>query len=123
MINRAHRFHGYNSLRFVYRQGQTERGQLMSLRYCPNSKRQTWRLAVVVSKKVSKSAVQRNRIRRRIYEVVRLQAHRIDQPYDLVITVFQNNLTDLPAAELSRRLTELLARAHVIIEPKESPNV
>jgi ribonuclease P protein component len=66
MIGRANRFHGYNSLRYVYKHGKTVRGPHMSLRFCPDAKRQDYRLAVVVSKKISKSAVARNRIRRRI---------------------------------------------------------
>jgi ribonuclease P protein component len=60
MISRAHRFHGYNSLNFVYRNGQTVRGPLFAIKYTINPKRKSYRAAVVVSKKVNKSAVARN---------------------------------------------------------------
>ena len=109
MIGRANRFHGYGSLRYVYRNGQTVRGPHMSLRYSKNAKRQTYRLAVVVSKKINKSAVARNRMRRRIYEAFRAQT--VQAPYDLVITVFQANLEDLPAAELHKQVASLLEQA------------
>ncbi|MBI3337916.1 ribonuclease P protein component [Candidatus Saccharibacteria bacterium] len=88
MISRKHRFHGYGSLKYVYRHGQTVRGPLTSLKYTHNDRRQTYRLAIVVSKKVNKSAVTRNRIRRRLYEAVRQYESKIIEPYDLVITVF-----------------------------------
>jgi ribonuclease P protein component len=114
MIGRAYRFHGHNSLKFVYQHGQTVRGPLMSLRYCANDKRQNYRLAVVVSKKVAKSAVDRNRIRRRLYEIVRQQAN--IGSYDLVLTVFTAEVAQLPANELSQKVTDLLRRAHVIIK-------
>jgi ribonuclease P protein component len=87
MIARKHRFHGYGSLKYVYQNGKSVRGPLNVLKYAPNPKRTQYRLAVVVSKKVAKSAVTRNRIRRRIYETFRL-ALPVDTPaYDLVVTV------------------------------------
>ncbi len=114
MIARTHRFHGYSSLRFVYRYGQTVRGPLLSLRYVLNDRRQTWRLAVVVSRKVSKSAVVRNRIRRRIYEIVRLQSPKIVKPYDFVFIIFSSQLNDLEPEKLTDMIIELLQKAGVI---------
>ena len=126
MIGRANRFHGYGSLRYVYRNGQTVRGPHMSLRYSKNSKRQDYRLAVVVSKKINKSAVARNRMRRRIYEAFRTQTIDVP-PYDLVITVFQANLEELPTDELNKQISNLIEQAGLshgvnrgIIETKET---
>ena len=65
MLGKLHRFHGYNALNLAHKQGQVVRGPAMSLKYMLNTRRQIYRVAVVVSKKVSKSAVTRNRIRRR----------------------------------------------------------
>ncbi len=100
MISKTHRFHGHNSLNYVYRNGQTVRGPLTSIKYIVNERRSTYRVAVVVSKKVHKSAVTRNRIRRRIYEQVRLIADEITQPYDIVVTVFHESVAELPVNEL-----------------------
>ena len=127
MLGQAHRFHGYGSLRFAYSNGQTVRGTLMGIRYCNNPKRQAYRVAVVVSKKVSKSAVVRNRIRRRVYALIR-QAHLAEQPaYDIIVTVFNQAVADIPAQELTNELNEMLDRTEVkraaprgIIETKES---
>ncbi|MDB5164334.1 MAG: ribonuclease [Candidatus Saccharibacteria bacterium] len=113
MISTKHRFHGHNSLRFVYQKGQTVRAGVGSLKYTLNTRRNSYRLAVVVSKKVSKSAVQRNRIRRRIYEAVRLQEAAITKPYDLVITVFQDNVTTMPSEKLRQDVTYLLRQAKI----------
>ncbi len=113
MIGRANRFHGYGSLRYVYRHGKTVRGPLMGLRYCPNSKREDYRLAVVVSKKVHKSAVQRNRMRRRIYEVFR--EHLVhSQPFDLVLTVFSPQAAEVPINELRDQVQSLLDQAELM---------
>jgi ribonuclease P protein component len=109
MIGAAHRFHGYNSLRGVYQRGQTVRGPMISLRFAERQPGRRYRVAVVVSRKVSKSAVVRNRIRRRIYEVVR----RVEVPaaIDLVFTVFDSQLADMPANKLESSISQLLAKA------------
>lgn len=104
MISRKHRFHGYGSLKYVYQNGKTVRGPLTALKFTTNPRRNDFRLAVVVSKKVNKSAVVRNRIRRRVYEAARRQL--IDnQPYDLVLTVFSEQLATMSPAELDELLS------------------
>lgn len=114
MISRPHRFHGYGSLKYVYRHGQTARGQLFSTRAVANPRRQSYRCAVVVSRKVNKSAVARNRIRRRLYEAVRLVEADIDQPHDIVLTVFNDQVAELPFASLSKQLAKQLAELGII---------
>lgn len=130
MILRTHRFHGYNSLRHVYSRGTTVRGSNLALKYVLNRRRSSYRAAVVVSRKVHKSAVVRNRIRRRIYEILRGYQSDISQPYDIVITVFHEQLAAMPAKDLQDAVEELMHKAgilsvpqqpgqHAIVEPKE----
>lgn len=114
MIRRKHRFHGRGSLRFVYSRGATVRGSLANLKYVLNDRRSEYRLAVVISKKVSKSAVKRNRIRRRVYEVVRLEGERIAKPYDMVVTVFQEKAASIPYERLQKEVVELMKKAGII---------
>lgn len=111
MLARNYRFHGLGSLNFAYRQGKTVRGQSLSLRYVPNSRRQVYRVAVVVSRKVHKSAVVRNRIRRRLYEVVRLELPSTVPPHDLVFTAFSDTLATMPPTELRQLVAGLLKKA------------
>lgn len=112
MINRLNRFHGHGSLRYVYQHGSTVRGPLCSLKYVRNEKRKNYRLAVVVSKKVHKSAVRRNRIRRRLYEAMRLQATDIPA-YDMVLTVFHEQVADMPSDELTKMVKAQLRQAGI----------
>ncbi len=121
MISRLHRFHGHGSLRYAYQHGQTVRGPLTSLKFVVNGRRKTYRLAVVVSKKISKSAVVRNRIRRRLYEAVRLHEPELTQPYDIVMTVFHEQLATLPADELKRLVRAQLRQAG-ILPSKSAPH-
>jgi ribonuclease P protein component len=86
----------------------------LALKYALNKRRRTYRVAVVVSRKVDKSAVVRNRIRRRIYEVVRLNAGRLREPYDLVFTVFGDQLADMEAERLRKLVHGQLKKAGVL---------
>lgn len=114
MINRKHRFHGRGSLRFVYQRGKTLRGAYGTLKYVHNTRRKEYRLAVVVSRKVNKSAVVRNRIRRRLYEAVRLYETDISAPYDIVFTAFSDHLAEMPWDELQERVHDKLEEAGII---------
>lgn len=114
MIKKIHRFHGLGSLRFVYKQGKTVRGSVISIKYKLDERRPEYRMAVVVSKKVSKSAVVRNRIRRRVIENIRLLEGQISQPYDLVVTIFDEKVATMPAEELTDVLKNLLRQAGVV---------
>lgn len=113
MIARIHRFHGHNSLTTVYRRSQTVRSAQLSLKYAAREPRRPYRIAVVVSKKVNKRAVVRNRLRRRIYEAARLQASDFGQPCDLIFTVFSDQLLELSGAELAATVASLFTKAAV----------
>lgn len=111
MISMRHRFHGHGGVRAVYKGGKTVRGPLMSLKYMDRGNKQGYRAAVVVSKQVHKSAVTRNRIRRRIYEIIRQADRPLVDRKDLVLTVFSERAADMEAAKLRATVEGLLAKA------------
>ncbi len=111
MIPYRHRFHGYNALRYVSKHGQAVRSQYVTLKCSSNPKRPLCRIAVVVSKKVSKSAVSRNRIRRRIYEELRRRLPEIQSHHDIVVYVSHAALKDMPAQTLSGMIGDVLTQA------------
>jgi ribonuclease P protein component len=114
MISSAYRFHGHGSLRFVYRNGQSIRTRLFTIKYTKNQRRKRPRFSVVVSKKVFKGSVGRNRIRRRIYEQLRLQIPNIKEAYDIVVIVSSSEIISMPAAELHEQLITNLKEAGII---------
>lgn len=111
MISTLFRFHGHNSLRYVYSNGKAVRSQLFTVKYVPNSHRTHPRFSVVVSKKVIKSAVGRNRIRRRLYEYLRVNTERLSGTYDIVIICTSAELRVLPYAHISEQLDQLFDKA------------
>ena len=114
MIAQKYRFHGLGSLRFAYGKGQTVRTQQLAIKYALNQRRSCFRVAVVVSKKVNKTAVVRNKIRRKLYEAMRSQQPHIVKPYDIIITVFSEVVAEIPQSELEKTLKTLLEKTGII---------
>ncbi len=111
MLTFAYRFHGHGSLRFVYKNGQAVRSHLVTVKYTANPHRKTSRFAVVVSKKVHKGAVGRNRIRRRIYEIIRTEIPKMAGVNDVVVMVFSNEVMTLPYEALKQTIVQLFEQA------------
>ena len=114
MLAKLNRFHGHQSVRRIYKQGRAQRNELGSLHVYVDPKHPITHAAVVVSKKVSKSAVVRNRIRRRVYELVRLHMTSFKQPANLVFTIYQVDAALIPAEQLALQVKDLLERAKLI---------
>lgn len=117
MISRTHRFHGFSSLRSVYRHGNMTRGPLFAVKALANPRRRSYRVAVVVSRKVNKSAVARNRMRRRIYTLVREHEGQIAQPFDIVVTVFHDSVLATPHTELKGQLKKQFKQLNILKKP------
>lgn len=108
MLALAHRFHGHNSLRPIYQKGKSAYSRNVKLLWLTAPK--SYRVAIVVSKKVHKSAVVRNRIRRRIYALVAEFFKSQEPNSDLVFLVQNATLAELSAEELKNEVTTLLQK-------------
>ena len=113
MIPAAFRFHGHNSLRYVYTNGKAIRSHLATVKFVSNPRRPKSRVAVVVSKKVLKSAVGRNRIRRRIYEYMRAQLPLMNGVHDIVVIITSQDALTLDAPELKQQLDQIMAQTNL----------
>jgi len=89
------------------------RSHLMTLKTSRHPKRKNPRIAVVVSKKTYKGAVGRNRIRRRLYEIMRHELPSIEYNRDIVLIVFSAEVLSVPHEELVQLVRQLLESADV----------
>ena len=85
----------------------------MSLVFAPNTRGFT-RMAVVVSKKVEKTAVGRNRIRRRVYEVLRRNLELIPGKTDYIFVVYSREVGRMEFKELEKMIGELVGESKII---------
>lgn len=114
MLSHLHRFHGHGSLRYLYRNGKSQGNKFLNIKYNKNPNRVHSRFAVIVSKKIFKSAVKRNRLRRRVYGVIRKHLEEIERPYDIAITVYSGELLLMPAPKLEQQIISLLAKESLL---------
>lgn len=114
MLHSSARFHGYGSLRYVYKNAKALRSRLITLKTVENPYRNTSRFSIVVSKKVHKSAVGRNRIRRRLYEIIRHELPAITTVHDVVVIVTSGETLMASHQELREALIDLLVQADII---------
>ena len=111
MLKKQNRFHGRATIKKVMRSGGVTRNHLFSLKYGAAGHRNTPRVAVVVSKKIAKSAVIRNRIRRRLYEAIRLRLPQLSPQLELVVIVTSPGIHILSTKELDDAIDQALRSA------------
>ncbi|MBQ3292875.1 ribonuclease P protein component [Candidatus Saccharibacteria bacterium] len=112
MLSQKYRFHSRGGVKYVYKKGKTVRRAGFSLVFCENT-RGFIRIAVVVSKKVAKTAVARNRIRRRVYEAIRKNMEFIPLKQDYIFVVYDKKAGEMPYDDLVKSLGELVAESKV----------
>ena len=107
MLKQLHRFHSRNGVRAVLHKGAHKSVGPFKVSVLPTRKHQDPPVAaVVVSKKVMKTAVGRNRIRRRVFsalERVWEELHQ-DSPLQVVVVCYEKELLDMPSEALYRDL-------------------
>jgi ribonuclease P protein component len=113
MLAQRYRFHGYGSLKFLFHKGQTYRSRSVSLRIVQNPRRTHSRVSVIVTKKVQKAAPRRNRIRRRVYEIVRTNWSHLSPAQDMVISVYDPQAGVMPYAELENAVIGVFKQAGI----------
>jgi len=108
MLTRSNRLKNDRDFQRVFRSGRFVSGPFLTLKLAPN-KLAASRFAFVVGVKVSKRAVQRNRLRRRMREITRKLLPSLRGNFDVVMMARPEALKlDFPKleSELRRSLTK-----------------
>lgn len=111
MLSKKYRFHSRGGVRHTYQNGHTIRRPQISLIYTKNE-RGFLRFGVVVSKKILKSAVGRNRIRRRVYEAIRLNLPQ-NVKMDYLFIIYSKEVKDMSFLELQELIRSLIKESMI----------
>ncbi|ERN42388.1 ribonuclease P protein component [Rubidibacter lacunae KORDI 51-2] len=114
-LPKAYRLKHRQDFQSVYRRGRSERGCFILLRVLPAPEDRSLpsRVGIVVSKKVSKHAVTRNRIKRRLRSVWKHLSPRIATGWRVVVSA-RSGAVECEYEDLLRELEELLKRVEVL---------
>lgn len=114
MISQRYRFHGHASLKYVLANGTIVRGKVLSIKFVDNTRRHYSRVAIIVSKKVLKHAVDRNRARRRLYEIMRQRLLQFNRVIDVAVMIYQPRVLDMSYDELCLEVDKCLNKLGLI---------
>ena len=117
MLAFKNRFHGRGIVRAVLRTGLAVRTDALTYKYRRSPHRRHPRIAVVVSKKIQKSAVGRNRIRRRLYEEFRQRLDQLEPSSDIVVIVTSGGIVHMSSQELHRLVDDSLIQTGLYKTP------
>ncbi len=115
MLASSHRLKQPRAIARVFGRGRQGTSGPIKLKVAPNGMIVS-RAVVVVSKKISKRAVVRNRIRRRVSALLAERWATVTPGYDIVITV-QSDIAATPAVELAKHLARAIDLTRMITVP------
>lgn len=109
MLPRAFRLRDKDCIDEVFRRGKALMGRTIILKFLPNQASAT-QIAVLVGKKISNKSTARNRIRRRLQELVRLEIDSLPHGIDLLVIARTLKLRDINFGHLMEEFRELTQR-------------
>ncbi|HLX41443.1 MAG TPA: ribonuclease P protein component [Ktedonobacteraceae bacterium] len=117
-LNRALRLRKSSEFQRVRQQGRSSTSRLLILSYAPNDLAKL-RIGFVVSKRISKQAVERNHLKRLLGEAIRPSLPELSRRWDLILSA-RNAANTASLAELEKDLGTLLHRAQLLMPGQTS---
>jgi len=114
MIASVYRLRGDNSFKEVLDKGSLVQAESFGIAFVKREDTDVPRFGFVVSTKVSKEAVQRNRIKRALSEAVRFMTADIKKGYDVVFLAKQK-AAQTPTDRLMNEVREAIKKADLFI--------
>ncbi|MFA6918818.1 MAG: ribonuclease P protein component [Patescibacteria group bacterium] len=112
MLAQKYRLVRKSDFDLVFKNGKKAFGRLFFVRFTPN-KLENSRFAVVISNKISKKATVRNRLRRQVREILRLNIDKFEQNIDAIVNILTPSL-GCEYEELEKELIELFKKNRLI---------
>jgi len=109
MLTKKFRLRRKEDVEAVFKKGESVVISGLVLRFLPNSLDHS-RVAVLVGKKLVKKSVDRNRIRRRIREIVRLHFSKIPTGFDLLIVAREIKLLEIDFTIIEKLFLAILQK-------------
>ncbi|MEN9226425.1 MAG: ribonuclease P protein component [Thermostichus sp. HHBFW_bins_43] len=120
MLPARHRLRDRRAFQALYQEGQRRSSSSLTVLFRPGEPGIPSQVGLVISRKVSKSAVRRNRLRRRLREILRPLCPRLKTGYRLLL-IPKASLLTYSWQELSAEVHRLLQKADLLTDPESTP--
>ncbi len=101
-----------NEFKRVFKAGDVFGNRVFVFYFLKNNKKEN-RLGIIVSKKVSKKAVVRNKVKRRIKEAYRHNEDSFTKGYDIIL-IAKGSIKDVPFSSLEKSLKHLFYKKNLM---------
>lgn len=109
MISRKNRLKR-SEVKHVLKKGQKLFSPVFSIKFVENREK-TNKFAVIISKKVTPKAIQRNRLRRQIYEILRLNDDQSENKYNIIL-IGSPKIIGMTYSEMEQNIKSLLKKIY-----------
>ncbi|MFH1546608.1 MAG: ribonuclease P protein component [Patescibacteria group bacterium] len=109
MLKKEFRLRQKEEVEAVFKRGKFVSIPELIFRFLPNNLGFT-RITILVGVKLSNKAVHRNRIRRRLRELARLNLEKFPKGFDLLIVARDSKLREMEFERLTQKFLSLVAR-------------
>ena len=117
MLKRINRLKKRYQFNYVYKSGEHFSGEHIVL-YVASSKTKNIKVGLAVTKKIG-HAVVRNRVRRRLREIIKTHIPTLKQNFNIIV-VARENITSASFEKLSIEFMKLLKKANLIKDEENS---
>jgi ribonuclease P protein component len=112
MLPKKHRLKKKKDFEKVIKKGKGARGDFLNLKFLTNNLKVV-RVGFVVGQKISKKATVRNRVKRRLREVMRINLKKIKPGYDLIFFT-RKGIEEKNFWEIKEIVEQLLKKAKLL---------
>jgi len=117
MLAKENRLKKNKDFEKVFKQGKGLKQGFLYLKILKNKELSSSRFGIVASKNYSQKAVERNRIKRRISEIIRINLSEIKKGIDGVIVVMPGAEDDFK--KLEKTIKQLFKKANITVNSKQ----
>lgn len=113
MLSRKYKLKKDNDFKKVFKDGRYQQKDFIKIKFLKNNLKIN-RFSFIVGLKISKKAVQRNKIKRRLEEVIRLNFEQIITGFDIIIFT-DKEIIEKEYIEIEENLIYLLKKSKLIV--------
>ena len=113
MLSRKYKLKKDNDFKEVFKNGRYKEKDFIKIKFLKNNL-EISRFSFIVGLKISKKAVQRNKIKRRLEEIIRLNFKQIITGFDIIIFI-NKEIIEKEYIEIEENLIYLLKKSKLII--------